>query len=154
MDETARHWFLGPGERGNAASGIDAALRGGATWTEGNRVEPIVHGATYFERLAGVLRELTRGDRVSIADWRGDRDVAFVGGIDLCRGRRDGERHLGDAQPVKVDEAYGRRPAWHDVHAEVRGPAVRQLMESFRERWNDPTPVEHRSSPLGRLRVR
>jgi phosphatidylserine/phosphatidylglycerophosphate/cardiolipin synthase-like enzyme len=36
----------------------------------------------------------------------------------------------------------------------VAGPAVAQLLETFRERWNDPTPVERRSSPLGRLRMR
>src|SRR5437588_535562 len=74
MDETARRWFLGPGERGNRASLIDAGLHEAATWTEGNRVEAIVHGATYFERLVRELRELGRDDRVSIADWRGDHD--------------------------------------------------------------------------------
>jgi phosphatidylserine/phosphatidylglycerophosphate/cardiolipin synthase-like enzyme len=68
------------------------------------------------------------------------RDVAFVGGIDLCHGRRDDERHLGDPQREQFDEAYGTSAPWHDVQAEVRGPAVAQLWQTFRERWNDPTP--------------
>ena len=40
------------------------------------------------------------------------RDVAFVGGIDLCHGRRDDERHLGDPQAVELGPtatATGRR---------------------------------------------
>ena len=83
-----------------------------------------------------------------------DRDVAFVGGIDLCHGRRDDERHLGDPQTQEIDKTYGPRAPWHDVQAEVRGPAVAGLAETFRERWEDPTPLEHKSSPRGRLRVR
>jgi phosphatidylserine/phosphatidylglycerophosphate/cardiolipin synthase-like enzyme len=83
-----------------------------------------------------------------------DDDVAFVGGIDLCHGRRDDEGHRGDPQAEHLDRRYGDRAPWHDTQAEVRGPAVGQLLETFRERWNDPTPVEHRSSPIGRLRIR
>ena len=43
-------------------------------------------------------------------------DVAFVGGIDLCHGRRDDERHRGDAQaaahgpPLRRHAAVARRP--------------------------------------------
>ncbi len=80
-------------------------------------------------------------------------DLAFVGGIDLCHGRSDDEQHHGDPQAEKLDKAYGARPPWHDIQAEVRGPAVADLMETFRERWDDRTPLEHRSSPLGWLRV-
>jgi phosphatidylserine/phosphatidylglycerophosphate/cardiolipin synthase-like enzyme len=36
----------------------------------------------------------------------------------------------------------------------VRGPAIAQLFETFRERWNDPTPLEHRSSPLSWIRFK
>jgi phosphatidylserine/phosphatidylglycerophosphate/cardiolipin synthase-like enzyme len=83
-----------------------------------------------------------------------DRDIAFVGGIDLCHGRRDDGAHLGDLQAQHLDRRYGERAPWHDVQAAVAGPAVAQLLETFRERWNDPTPVERRSSPLGRPRMR
>jgi phosphatidylserine/phosphatidylglycerophosphate/cardiolipin synthase-like enzyme len=85
---------------------------------------------------------------------RPDEDVAFVGGIDLCHGRRDDVHHLGDLQAQHLDRRYGERAPWHDVQAQVRGPAVGDLAETFRERWNDRTPLEHRSSPFGRIRVR
>ena len=74
-----------------------------------------------------------------------DDDVAFLGGIDLAHGRRDDERHLGDPQAIRIDRRYGPRPAWHDVQLEVRGPAVGDLHHSFRERWEDPTPLDHRN---------
>ena len=35
------------------------------------------------------------------------RDVAFVGGIDLCHSRRDDAAHEGDPQPVSIDARYG-----------------------------------------------
>jgi phosphatidylserine/phosphatidylglycerophosphate/cardiolipin synthase-like enzyme len=83
---------------------------------------------------------------------RPDDDVAFVGGIDLCHGRNDTERHEGDPQPVQIDPRYGPRPAWHDVQLEVHGPAVGDLAFTFRERWEDPTPVDHRNPVRGRVR--
>jgi phosphatidylserine/phosphatidylglycerophosphate/cardiolipin synthase-like enzyme len=78
-----------------------------------------------------------------------DRDVAFVGGIDLSHGRRDDAEHRGDHQVIKLDPRYGRRPPWHDVQLEIRGPAVTDLDLTFRERWEDPTPLNH----AGRLRA-
>jgi phosphatidylserine/phosphatidylglycerophosphate/cardiolipin synthase-like enzyme len=74
------------------------------------------------------------------------RDVAFVGGIDLCHGRRDDHRHLGDPQVVELDDLhYGARPPWHDLQIEVRGPAVDDLAWSFAERWRDPNPLDTRN---------
>ncbi len=72
-------------------------------------------------------------------------DVAFVGGIDLCHSRHDDAKHLGDPQVYELDERYGRTPPWHDVQLEVKGPAVTDLAISFRERWDDPTPLDHRN---------
>jgi phosphatidylserine/phosphatidylglycerophosphate/cardiolipin synthase-like enzyme len=80
-----------------------------------------------------------------------DHDVAFVGGIDLCHGRGDDERHLGDPQAVPLDRRYGERPPWHDAQVEIRGPAVADLMTTFRERWEDPTPLDHRNPWRARL---
>lgn len=74
-----------------------------------------------------------------------NEDVAFAGGIDLCHGRNDDERHLGDPQPYPMDERYGDRPPWHDAQLQVRGPAVGDLAYTFRERWEDPTPLDHRN---------
>jgi phosphatidylserine/phosphatidylglycerophosphate/cardiolipin synthase-like enzyme len=231
-----QHWFLTIAERGNRATGIDRRREDGRGWTEGNRVEPLIHGASYYPRLLAALRDLREGDIVGIADWRGDADeqldgegtelgrilaelagrgvqvrgllwrshpsmahfneeqnlhlgevvnqaggevlldervsgpgsqhqklvlvrhrdredddVAFVGGIDLCHGRRDDERHLGDPQPVPMDERYDDHPPWHDAQLEVRGPAVGDLAVTFWERWEDPTPLDHRNPWRARL---
>ncbi len=225
-------WFLTSPERGNRAT----ELARGPGWTTGNDVVAVVHGASYFRRLTSSLRELGRGDRVLIADWRGDHDeelvgdgttvggllaelaqrgvevrallwrshpsflgfqeraqvelarqvndaggevlldervrrlgshhqklvilernglpmVGFVGGIDLCHGRRDDADHEGDPQREDLDAIYGPRPGWHDVQAEVRGPALADLVTTFRERWNDRTPLEQRGTPLGAVRA-
>ena len=70
-----------------------------------------------------------------------DRDVAFVGGIDLARSRADSVEHTGDPLPRDFAAVYGPTPAWHDVQLEIRGPAVRDVEEVFRERWSDPAPM-------------
>ena len=77
------------------------------------------------------------------------RDVAFMGGIDLCHGRRDDDEHRGDPQPEDLDDSYGERP-WHDLQIAVRGPAVGDLDHTFRERWNDRTPFEGTAARCGR----
>ena len=234
-DQIHEHWFLTPEERGNPATKIDAWKTGGAAYTLGNLVRPLVHGQTYFRRLYDAICDLEPGDWVHFTDWRGDpderlagpgteivtvlsdlarkkvhvrglvwrshpdatrfneesnlhlaqsvneaggeilldervkwggshhqklfllrrptdpgRDVAFVGGIDLCHSRNDGADHHGDPQAYDLDDAYGDRPPWHDVQMEVRGPAVTDLALTFRERWEDPTPLDHRN-PWRRL---
>ena len=68
-------------------------------------------------------------------------DVALLGGIDLAHGRRDDAGHRGDPQAVPFAHQYGPRPAWHDVHVEIRGPAVRDVEDVFRERWEDPAAL-------------
>jgi phosphatidylserine/phosphatidylglycerophosphate/cardiolipin synthase-like enzyme len=81
------------------------------------------------------------------------KDVAFVGGIDLCHSRRDDRDHGGDPQAVRMAAAYGARPPWHDVQLQLRGPAVHVLDTVFRERWNDPTsPDSH--NPIAWVRDR
>jgi phosphatidylserine/phosphatidylglycerophosphate/cardiolipin synthase-like enzyme len=72
-------------------------------------------------------------------------DVAFVGGIDLCHGRRDDATHAGDPQAPPLDERYGPTPPWHDAMAEIRGPAVAHVLDTFAERWDDRTPLDHRN---------
>jgi phosphatidylserine/phosphatidylglycerophosphate/cardiolipin synthase-like enzyme len=69
-----------------------------------------------------------------------ERDVAFVGGIDLSHSRNDSAEHLGDPQVQEMAQAYGPRPPWHDVQVEIHGPAVRDVETCFRERWADPAP--------------
>jgi phosphatidylserine/phosphatidylglycerophosphate/cardiolipin synthase-like enzyme/membrane-associated phospholipid phosphatase len=68
---------------------------------------------------------------------RPEADVAFLGGIDLCHGRRDDAEHAGDPQGEPLATVYGRRPPWHDIQVAVRGPAVGDAEVVFRERWDD-----------------
>jgi phosphatidylserine/phosphatidylglycerophosphate/cardiolipin synthase-like enzyme len=221
-------WFLTAAERGNPATSIDRRGRDRRAWTEGNLVQPLVHGSTYYRRLLAALTALGPGDMVLVADWRGDpderldgpgtevgrvladlartgvevrgllwrshfskafserqnlhlgdvvnqaggeilldqrvrgpgshhqklvlvhgadpdQDVAFAGGIDLAHGRRDDPWHEGDPQTIEMNRQYGPRPPWHDIQLELRGPAVGDLAFSFRERWQDPTALDHRN---------
>jgi phosphatidylserine/phosphatidylglycerophosphate/cardiolipin synthase-like enzyme len=71
--------------------------------------------------------------------------VAFAGGIDLSHGRHDDQHHGGDAQVVQLDARYGPRPAWHDVQLRIDGPATADIEQTFHERWNDRTPLDHRA---------
>jgi phosphatidylserine/phosphatidylglycerophosphate/cardiolipin synthase-like enzyme len=73
---------------------------------------------------------------------RPERDVAFTGGIDLCHSRRDDAGHCGDPQAVAMAAAYSEHPPWHDVQLAVRGPVVGALDTTFRERWEDPQPLD------------
>ncbi|WP_328619132.1 phospholipase D family protein [Streptomyces sp. NBC_00354] len=81
---------------------------------------------------------------------RPERDVAYVGGIDLCHNRNDDAGHRGDRQSLPMAPAYGPHPPWHDVQLAVSGPAVGDVEAVFRERWEDPAPLSR--SPLIRLR--
>jgi phosphatidylserine/phosphatidylglycerophosphate/cardiolipin synthase-like enzyme len=72
---------------------------------------------------------------------RPEDDIAFIGGIDLCHGRRDDAEHHGDPQAIPMPEVYGPRPPWHDIQVAVRGPAVGDAETVFRERWEDTSPL-------------
>ncbi len=95
----------------------------------------IRRGGSHHQKLV-VVRHVSRpGD-----------DLAFVGGMDLVHGRHDDERHLGDPQAAALDTVhYGERPGWHDVQVALRGPAVDDIALTFRERWEDPSPLDKRN---------
>ena len=80
---------------------------------------------------------------------RPESDVAFVGGIDLCHGRGDDEDHRGDKQRQPMAKVYGARPPWHDAQLAIRGPAVGDVEIVFRERWEDPAPLNR--NPVDRI---
>ncbi len=81
------------------------------------------------------------------------RDIAYVGGIDLCHSRRDDAEHGGDPQALEtMAEEYGETPPWHDIQAAISGPAVHDVETVFRERWEDPTTLSR--SPVILLRDR
>jgi phosphatidylserine/phosphatidylglycerophosphate/cardiolipin synthase-like enzyme len=78
-----------------------------------------------------------------------ERDVAFVGGVDLCHSRRDDADHHGDRQHQAMAPVYGEKPPWHDAQVAVKGPAVGDLEFCFRERWDDRSPLSR--DPVGIL---
>jgi phosphatidylserine/phosphatidylglycerophosphate/cardiolipin synthase-like enzyme len=80
-------------------------------------------------------------------------DVAYAGGIDLCHSRRDDSDHHGDPQPQPMASVYGSQPPWHDIQLAVRGPAVGDVEATFRERWNDPSPLTHSPLRWGRGKI-
>src|SRR5205085_2677105 len=80
-------------------------------------------------------------------------DRAFVGGIDLCHGRRDSDEHAGDPQSERLNPAFGEHPPWHDLQVEITGPAVESLALTFEERWNDKTPLEEHGSRAARIHL-
>ncbi|MGH3362650.1 MAG: phospholipase D-like domain-containing protein [Nocardioides sp.] len=96
--------------------------------------ERVRRGGSHHQKLLVVRRKGRRED-----------DVAFIGGIDLSHGRRDDAAHGGDPQAPPLDERYGPTPPWHDAMAEIRGPAVAHVLDTFTERWEDPTPLDHRN---------
>ncbi|TFV60622.1 phospholipase [Mycobacterium sp. PS03-16] len=66
MTETS-DWFLTAEERGNPSSRLPA-------YCDGNRAEPLIHGAAYFDALATEVEALGPGDHLFFTDWRGDPD--------------------------------------------------------------------------------
>eukprot|EP00892_Ulva_mutabilis_P001866 jgi/Ulvmu1/11680/UM008_0090.1 len=75
------------------------------------------------------------------------RLVAFLGGLDLTKGRYDTAEHSlfsgregrfqGDwyNPSLPTDVPDKPREPWHDVHCKVEGAACRDIMRNFEERW-------------------
>ena len=82
------------------------------------------------------------------------RDIAYVGGIDLCHSRRDDAEHGGDPQAQVLAAEYGPNPPWHDIQCAIQGPAVHDVETVFRERWEDPTRLSRSPILLVRDRLR
>jgi phosphatidylserine/phosphatidylglycerophosphate/cardiolipin synthase-like enzyme len=123
-------------EEENRDLGVDVEAAGGEVLLD----QRVRRGGSHHQKLV-VLR----------CPGRPDRDVAFVGGIDLCHSRRDGAQHRGDLQAVRMSSRYGPHPPWHDVQLQLRGPVVAAVDTVFRERWSDRTSLDsHR--PVARIR--
>lgn len=60
---------------------------------------------------------------------------AVLGSVDIAKTRWDSSEHL-DCDPNR-DRRYGKRT--HETAVRVEGPAVADIEQTFRERWNDPT---------------
>ena len=72
-------WFLSASERGNPSTDLDRRHLDGASWTSGNDVQPLVHGATYFPELVRCISLMQGGDLLLFTDWRGDPDELLDG---------------------------------------------------------------------------
>jgi phospholipase D1/2 len=65
-----------------------------------------------------------------------DGKIAFVGGMDICSARWDDRYHLKE-NPERMDvdgTVYG---SYHDIQSYHTGPAVKDLLEVFLQRWLD-----------------
>ena len=74
-----------------------------------------------------VRRMASHHQKLFVIRHRGEpeRDVAFVGGIDLSHQRRDDASTCGDPQQAPMDRRYGDRTPWHDAALELRGTGRR-----------------------------
>ncbi|KAL5822554.1 hypothetical protein ACOSQ4_020454 [Xanthoceras sorbifolium] len=90
--------------------------------------------------------------------------MSFVGGLDLCDGRYDTEKHslfhtlnteshCFDFYQINIPGASlhkgGPREPWHDVHACITGEAAWDLLRNFEQRWtkqSDPSLLISTSS--------
>ncbi|XP_073118433.1 phospholipase D gamma 1-like isoform X2 [Henckelia pumila] len=73
--------------------------------------------------------------------------IAFVGGLDLCKGRYDTRKHpiFSTLQSVHKDDYHNPnytgpavgcpREPWHDLHSRIDGPAAYDILKNFEERW-------------------
>lgn len=73
----------------------------------------------------------------------GGHDWAYVGSIDIAVDRWDNSDH--SSPPYRAKEYWD---AYHDLQCVLRGPAVAQIWEHFKQRWNDTTPPTKSPSPL------
>ncbi|XP_073042917.1 LOW QUALITY PROTEIN: phospholipase D beta 1-like [Primulina eburnea] len=74
--------------------------------------------------------------------------MAFVGGLDLCKGRYDTQQHpvFSTLQTVHKDDYHNPnfagpavgcpREPWHDLHCRIDGPAAYDVLKNFKERWD------------------
>jgi phosphatidylserine/phosphatidylglycerophosphate/cardiolipin synthase-like enzyme len=67
-------WFLTAAERGNPATRLDRRRGDGLSWSTGNLVRPLIHGASYFAELVARVTAMVAGDVLLFTDWRGDPD--------------------------------------------------------------------------------
>ncbi|MFM1889406.1 MAG: hypothetical protein RLZZ565_163, partial [Planctomycetota bacterium] len=67
-----------------------------------------------------------------------DDALAFVGGLDLTKGRWDTPHHRPE-EPLRVDPEGEPYPPFHDVQLMVDGAAARALGELARDRWERAT---------------
>ncbi|KAK1269837.1 Phospholipase D alpha 1 [Acorus gramineus] len=125
---------------------------------EGTKVKCFLCPRDADASLSGVLKveiglEFTHHQKTVTLD-AASGVVSFVGGIDVCDGRYDDERHTlfreldttyaDDFQQKNFEGADlrhgGPREPWHDVHSRLEGPAAWDVLANFEQRWTRQAP--------------
>jgi len=119
-DAAVTKWFLTSAERGNPGSDI----RG---WTVGNRVEPLVDGEAYFERLAEAFDQTRRGDQIYLVDFRADIEEVLT-----AEGRTIGAAFADLARRgVAIFGLIWRsQPGWLDQSEEKNAELAREITDA------------------------
>ncbi|KAJ8512008.1 hypothetical protein OPV22_002442 [Ensete ventricosum] len=76
-----------------------------------------------------------------------EKNIAFLGGLDLCDGRYDTpqQRLFQDLESVYDNDFHnpmlskGPREPWHDLHCKIEGPAAYDVLKNFEQRWKKAT---------------
>lgn len=94
-----------------------------------NPINPLKAGGSYAPNDRDHRKILLADDR-----------VAIVGGVNLSSSY-ESETPLSDKpardEPQQQHVPPTARPVWHDLDLEIRGPAVHQLAQLFRQQWHD-----------------
>ncbi|XP_050363852.1 phospholipase D alpha 1-like [Argentina anserina] len=99
---------------------------------------------THHQKTVVVDSEMVGGD-----PSQKRRILSFVGGIDLCDGRYDTQKHplfstLGTTHqkdfhqpnfPGSSIRKGGPREPWHDIHCKLEGPVAWDVLYNFEQRW-------------------
>ncbi|CAM8997174.1 unnamed protein product [Rhodiola kirilowii] len=97
--------------------------------------------AIYTHHQKTVIVDVDAGDRKR-------KIVAFVGGLDLCKGRYDTPGHsiYRTLKTVHSDDFHNPnftgatdgcpREPWHDLHSRIDGPAAYDVLANFEDRWS------------------
>ena len=104
-------WFLTSTERGNTSTRLDGRHLGGAAWTEGNMVRPLIHGSTYFAELHRRVSQMRDGDLLMFVDWRGHPDERLTGPR-TRRSERCSRLLLGEASTCPGSSSAPTGTAW------------------------------------------
>uniref|UniRef100_A0A0D9XDU2 Phospholipase D n=1 Tax=Leersia perrieri TaxID=77586 RepID=A0A0D9XDU2_9ORYZ len=142
-DEETRRFFEGTNVRcflcpRHAAASLSVA----------QRVEVATEFTHHQKTVTLDAADATNGERRHV--------VSFIGGIDLCDGRYDDEKHTlfggldttyrHDFLQNNLKHATlrhgGPREPWHDVHCRLEGPAAWDVLTNFEQRWRKQSPPE------------
>ncbi|CAM8909552.1 unnamed protein product [Rhodiola kirilowii] len=132
-DEVTRHFFK--------HSSVQVLLcprsaAKGHSWVRKTEAEAI-----YTHHQKTVIVDVDAGDHMR-------KIVAFVGGLDLCKGRYDTPGHslYRTLKTVHSDDFHNPnftgatdgcpREPWHDLHSRIDGPAAYDVLTNFEERWS------------------